>query len=143
MKQSASSKNLSENRRKFRKKYKVYLSEWERRRQYCLRNQRIVCKAVQVAKPLGELIFKKMEATLKNLFTIFNPHQGLSNHSIFKPNLIWWDDIFKKLIMQTTHFLQHNSAFTNSGWVFSGKFKSTFQQPSPAWYRYTSVSNLL
>jgi hypothetical protein len=65
----------------------VSLPELVPRLQYCLRNLRIACKAVQVAIPLGELgeikKKKKIEATLKNLFTIHDPytHQGLSNHS--------------------------------------------------------------
>ncbi len=64
MKQSSTSENLSENRIKYNNK--GYLSELEHRLQYCLRNLRIACKAVQVAIPLREL---KLEATFKSLFT--------------------------------------------------------------------------
>jgi hypothetical protein len=87
MKQTSTSKNLSVNRSKNQEKLNnsAYLPELEPRLQYCLRNLRIACKAVQVAIPLGELKLKekKIEATLKNLFTIYDPctHQGLSNHS--------------------------------------------------------------
>jgi hypothetical protein len=60
MKRTSIFKNFSENRRKIQKIYnnKVYLSELEPRLQYCLRNLRIACKAVQVAIPLGELKLK-------------------------------------------------------------------------------------
>jgi hypothetical protein len=61
MKQTSTSKNISVNSRKIQKIYnnKMYLSELELRLQYCLRNLRIECKAVQVAIPLGELKLKK------------------------------------------------------------------------------------
>jgi hypothetical protein len=87
IKQTSTSNNVSINRRKIQKIYnnKVYLPELETRLQYCLRNLRIACKAVQVTIPLGELKNKnkKTESTFKNLFTIQDPytHQGLSNHS--------------------------------------------------------------
>jgi hypothetical protein len=64
----------------------MYLSGLELRLQYCLRNLRIASKAVQVAIPLGQFKSeKKMQATFKNLFTIYEPytHQGLSNHTTF------------------------------------------------------------
>jgi hypothetical protein len=60
MKQTSTSKNLCVNRKKIQKIYnnKVYLSELDPRKQYCLRNLRIACKAMQVAIPLGELKLK-------------------------------------------------------------------------------------
>jgi hypothetical protein len=60
MKQTSIFENPSKNRRKIQKicNDKVYLSKLEPRLQYCLRNLRIACKAVQVAIPLGELKLK-------------------------------------------------------------------------------------
>ena len=56
MKQSSTFKNLSENRRKILKIQKENVIVWiELRLQYCRRNLRIACKAVQVAIPLGQL----------------------------------------------------------------------------------------
>jgi hypothetical protein len=61
MKQISIFNNLSEIGRQIQKIYnkKVYLSELEPRLQYCLRNLRTACKAVQVAIPLGELKLKE------------------------------------------------------------------------------------
>jgi hypothetical protein len=53
----------------------MYLCGLELRLQYCLRNLRIACKAVQVAMPLGhlKLEFKKCRQHLK----IFLPSMNL------------------------------------------------------------------
>jgi hypothetical protein len=76
----------------------VYLSELEPRLQYCLRNLRIACKAVQIAIPLGELKLKlKNGGNISKSF--YRPRSLYSSRPIqpyhFKLNLIWCDGTFK------------------------------------------------